>query len=322
MSLVVEVDQLCRSYGSFEALKGVTFQIHGGEIVGLLGPNGAGKSTTMKIITGYLAPTSGSARVCGLEVLADPLDVRRHIGYLPEQAPVYRDMAVRPYLDFVGRIRGLGAAERARAIDRVVQDCGLTDRLKQRISTLSRGYRQRVGLAQALLHQPELLILDEPTNGLDPNQIVEIRSLIRKLGETRTVMLSTHILSEVQASCDRVIIIHQGRLVADGSTESVMAQTAGHQLTVGLASGKVRSKESELVRELEAIDGVRQVRAAAPIDEAARFTIYADQDLRSEVFRWAVAGGHVLVELSMERTNLEDVFRRLTVEATPDGEAA
>ena len=310
---VVEVKDLVRNYGAFCAVNRISFSIQPGEIVGLLGPNGAGKSTTMKVLTGYLAPTSGRVTVAGHDVLAEPLAVQSHLGYLPENAPIYQDMSVGSYLQFIGRVRKLGRAERARAMVRVADECGLSDRISQRISTLSRGYRQRVGLAQALLHSPRLLILDEPTNGLDPNQIVEIRSLIRRVGETRTVILSTHILSEVQVSCDRVIIIHEGKIVADGATADVTAHTSGHRLSVGLGAGKVKASESQILKELRALPGVSRAESAAAIDESLRFTLVATCDVREIVFQWAVVGGHVLLELSAERTNLEEVFRSLTV---------
>jgi ABC-2 type transport system ATP-binding protein len=313
---VVEVEELRRTYGAFEALKGVSFRIEAGEIVGLLGPNGAGKSTTMKILTGYLAPTAGRAAVCGLDVLEDPIEVKRSIGYLPESAPIYGEMTVRAYLTFVGRVFHLGAAELARAIEKSAEECGITDRLGQRIGTLSRGYRQRVGIAQALLHAPLLLILDEPTNGLDPNQIIEIRGLIRKIGQTRTVILSTHILSEVQVTCDRVLIVHQGRLVADGPTAEVMGANAGQQVFVSLADGKVRVPEDQLVTQLCTIPGVARAQLANPGADRARFVLQCERDVREDVFRWAVAGGHVLVELSSQQSNLEEVFRRLTLDAT------
>jgi ABC-2 type transport system ATP-binding protein len=309
---VVEARELSRRYGRFTALDRVSFDIEAGHIVGLLGPNGAGKSTTMKILTGYLAPTGGRARVCGHDVLEDPIAAREKLGYLPESAPIYEDMTVRGFLRFAGRARSLGRAGMQRAIDRVVEECGLTDRVHQRIGTLSKGYRQRVGLAQALLHEPELLILDEPTNGLDPNQIVEIRSLIRRVGETRTVILSTHILSEVQVTCDRVVIIHQGRLVADGPTEDVIARTTGHRVSLGLAPGKVQAADAVIIEELGAIAGISRVQAVAPDGDIRRFTVHAERDVRRELFRWAVARGHELVELAGEKSNLEEVFRRLT----------
>ncbi len=309
---VVTAENLQRSYGAFQALRGVSFEIDAGEIVGLLGPNGAGKSTTMKILTGFLAPTGGSATVCGHGVLNHPVEVQTQLGYLPESAPLYPEMAVRSYLEFIGSVRGIGASELSRRLQLVVEECGLEDRLNQTIGTLSKGYRQRVGLAQALLHGPKLLILDEPTNGLDPNQIAEIRQLIRKVGQTRTVILSTHILPEVAVTCDRVMIMHEGRLVADGATEAIIARSSGQVLHVGLAAGKVKASEAQLIAGLAAIDGVTRVDRATPIDQAQRFTVHATHDVRADVYRWAVAQGHVLVELAGEQRDLEEVFRTLT----------
>jgi ABC-2 type transport system ATP-binding protein len=314
---VVEASELVRTYGAVQALRGVSFRIDKGEIVGLLGPNGAGKSTTMKILTTFLAPTSGSARVCGADVVSEPIEVRRRLGYLPESAPLYPEMRVADYLAFVADVRGLGPAERARAIERVATECDITDRLSQTIGTLSRGYRQRVGLAQALLHEPELLILDEPTNGLDPNQIAQIRDLVRRVGRTRTVILSTHILSEVEVTCDRVMIIAQGRLAADGPTAAIVGSATGRVLTIGLAASKVRASADVLAEQLGAIPGVVRVLLAAPQADALRFSVQATADVREAVFRWAVDGGHALVELSEASSNLEEVFRRLTVEAAP-----
>jgi len=314
---VIRADGIRRAYGSFEALRGLSFAVQSGEIVGLLGPNGAGKTTCMKILTGYLAPTGGTATVCGIDVLEDPLGVQRQLGYLPEGAPVYDEMSVEPYLAFVATVRGLGRAERARAIERVAEQCGLRDCLSQRISTLSRGFRQRVGLAQALLHEPRVLILDEPTTGLDPNQIVEIRGLIREVGQTRTVILSTHILSEVQVTCDRVLIIHEGQLVADDRTDRLTESVSGRILTVGLGAGKVDADRATLKAQLAGLPGVTEVVAAPPVDERHRFTLYAGSDVRDAVFHWAVARGHVLVELKAETRDLEEVFRRLTRDREP-----
>lgn len=310
---VVSVNDLGRDYGAFTALDGVSFSIESGEIVGLLGPNGAGKSTTMKILTGYLAPTRGSVAVCGMDVLEEPIGVRSNIGYLPESAPIYQEMLVGAYLHFIGQARGLGAAERARAVDRMLEECGLNDRVNQRISTLSKGYRQRVGLAQSLLHEPKLLILDEPTSGLDPNQKRDMRAIIRRVGETRTVLLSTHILPEVELTCDRVLIISQGRMVADGATEEILARGSETRLTVGLAEGKVVASDEALREQLGRIEGVKDVAMAAPVDEAVRMVVRANRDVRSDVFQWAVNQGHVLVELASDKRNLEDVFERLTL---------
>ncbi|MCB9780104.1 MAG: ATP-binding cassette domain-containing protein [Alphaproteobacteria bacterium] len=310
----IEVVDLQKHYGSLQALRGVSFRIDHGEVVGFLGPNGAGKSTAMKCLTGYIAPTGGAARIQGHDVLTEPTAARRLLGYLPENAPLYTDMRVRDYLDYVGRVRGLGESERARAIDKAAERCGIQERLGQQVGELSKGYRQRVGLAQALLHEPPILVLDEPTTGLDPNQIVEIRNLIRDIGRKRTVLLSTHILSEVQATCDRVIIIHQGQLVADGRTAEITAREAGGLLLqVTFAPGKVDPDRDELAEALQALPGVRQLsRVEAERPGWSSFELLAASDLRQELFRLAVARGLEIVELGREKTNLEEVFRRLT----------
>lgn len=315
---MIEVEGLRRRFGGasgIDALDGVSFRVDRGEIVGLLGPNGAGKTTTMSILVGLLAPTGGVARVDGHDVLLDPVAVKARVGYLAEGAPLYDEMTTRGFLAFAATARGLGPAERARALDRVAAATGLTDRMGQRIGTLSRGYRQRVGLAAALVHDPPILVLDEPTTGLDPNQVVEIRSLVRALGATRTVILSTHVLSEVEATCDRVLILHRGKLVADDRTERVIARSAGRLLWVGLGPSKVHAEPAVVAAELAAVRGVRAVRSLAPVDERYRFEVDVDAsagDLRADVFHWAVAHGHVLVELTTATRNLEDVFRQLT----------
>lgn len=312
---MIEVNGLTKSYGGFAALKGVTFTIRRGEIVGFLGPNGAGKTTTMKVLTGFVSPTGGVARVHGFDCVGESLQVRSHIGYLPESAPVYGDMLVRDYLDFIGRIRALGDVERATAIDRVAHECDIADRLAQRVSTLSKGYRQRVGLAQALLHQPPILILDEPTSGLDPNQILAIRNLIRRIGQSRTVILSTHILQEVQATCDRVIILNRGELVADAPIDHVRAAMSGGNLfRVTFADGAVRLPAADITAAVSAIPGVQRA-ALQATDEAGTFPfeVLGDRDVRAELFELAVARGLRLVELTRERSSLEEVFRRLTL---------
>jgi ABC-2 type transport system ATP-binding protein len=310
----IEVEGLHKSYGAHVALRGIDFTVRSGEVVGFLGPNGAGKSTAMKILTGYIAPSGGSARIDGHDVLGDPIAARSRLGYLPEHAPLYLDMRVEDYLTYMGNVRGLARATLRRALDRVAEETGITARLKQPIGDLSKGYRQRVGLAQALLHSPPILILDEPTTGLDPNQIVEIRNLIREVGRSKTVLLSTHILSEVQATCDRVIIIHKGALVADGSTSEITARTSGGQLLhVELAAGTVELPRAAVEAGLRALPGVEQVRVreAAAADHHA-FELLCREDIRREIFRWAVAQGLVLLEMAPERTDLEEVFRRLT----------
>jgi ABC-2 type transport system ATP-binding protein len=310
----IQVQALHKSYGRHEALRGIDFEVEAGEIVGFLGPNGAGKSTAMKILTGFLSPSSGTARIFGHEVITDPIPARRKMGYLPENAPIYPDMRVQDYLRFVARIRGLGRAEQVTSITRTAHQCGLEDRLEQSIGSLSKGYRQRVGLAQALIHSPEILILDEPTTGLDPNQIVEIRNLIRTLGQTRTVVLSTHILSEVRATCDRVIIIHQGRIVADGSTDDVASSSDGGQLLqVEIAPGNVALGPEALLEWVRSIEGVEEItlqQSAHP--EHHQMEILANRDVRAEIHKLATDQGLVLLEISRAASSLEEVFRRLT----------
>ncbi len=310
----IKLVNLHKSYGSHVALRGISFAIDEGEVVGFLGPNGAGKSTAMKILTGYLAPSDGQAFIHGIDVLASPIAAQERIGYLPENAPIYRDLRVRDYLRYIGRIRKLGAAERARAIERVAEQCAITDRLGQLVGELSKGYRQRVGLAQALLHSPSILILDEPTTGLDPNQIVEIRNLIREIGRRRTVILSTHILSEVQATCDRVVIINQGSLVADGSTGEVISRTQGGQLLqVSYAPGSVAPAAEAVLCWLEGIDGVERVMPQREADpKLYSYEVLASADVRARLFALAVEQGLVLLELTREKSDLEEVFRRLT----------
>jgi ABC-2 type transport system ATP-binding protein len=310
----IEVRDLVRSYGSFVAVDRISFAVQRGEIVGFLGPNGAGKTTTMKVLTGFLAPSAGSAAIDGIDVLDDPIAVRSRIGYLPESAPVYRDMRVVDYLSFVARVRGLARAERAAAVRRVAAQCGLTERLAQGIGSLSKGFRQRVGLAQALVHSPDILILDEPTSGLDPNQIVEIRNLIREIGRHKTVILSTHILSEVQATCDRVVIINAGKIVADGTTEDIMARQRGGQLLqVVYAPGTVKLPAEVIAEAVRAIPGVqRAARVQVSEPEACGFQVIADRDLRAELFQLAAQRGLHMLELHRETSSLEEVFQRVT----------
>lgn len=222
--ILVDVNSLIKTYGPLRAVDDLTFQVKRGEIVGLLGPNGAGKSTTMKVLTCYLVADGGTASVAGVSIDQDPVEVRRHIGYLPENAPLYTEMRVKEYLHFVGRLRGMPGARRKERIDWAVNACGLQAKYMSPIGTLSRGYRQRVGLAQAVLHDPDLLILDEPTSGLDPIQLIEIRKLIMEVGKTKTVFFSTHIMQEVEAVCNRALIINRGKLAADGSPTELKAK--------------------------------------------------------------------------------------------------
>jgi len=313
-SPVIEVQGLGRRFGSVRAVVDLSFDVAPGEVVGLLGPNGAGKSTTLALLCGMLAPTSGRATVAGLDVLTHPVEVRSAVGVLPDEPPLYDDMQVEPYLRFVASVRGMGASAATRAVSRGLEQLGLVERRRQRIGTLSRGYRQRTALAAALLHDPPIVILDEPTHGLDPAQRAELRALIRAVGAERTVLLSSHDLAEVEAVCERVLVLRRGRLVADAAVGQLTRDRDERRVWLALGQGPVRIGEAEVVDELSALDGVRTVVAAAPGDDLVRVCVVTDGDRRAVLSGWASAGGHVLVELSEERTDLEQAFLRLTEE--------
>jgi len=315
VTTAIEVSGLRKSYGSLDAVAGIDFTIRGGEVVGILGPNGAGKSTTMKILTGFLAQSEGEVRILGKDVLSDNAAAQARIGYLPEAAPIYPEMMVVDYLQYVGEVRGLGKSERELAIEKALSRCGLLDRKKQKIGTLSKGLKQRVGLAQAILHEPDILILDEPTSGLDPNQIQQIRSLIREVGETKTVLLSTHILSEVQASCDRVIIINNGVIVADGPTSEVTRIGSSETLNLIIGAGRVTMDLEAITKGLQEITGVSQVKDRFGVSlESGEISvaISSKEDVRRAVSEWISDHGLVILEMQRERLDLESVFRDLT----------
>ena len=312
---MIHVDGLTKHYGSVAAVKGISFDVHVGEVLGFLGPNGAGKTTTMRILTSFLAPSSGRAEIGGYDVFEHALEARTRIGYLPEGTPLYRDMTVLEYLKFIADIRKIpGGATRTRRLKAVVEQCGLGDRLGFLIGELSKGFRQRVGLAQAILHEPEVLILDEPTSGLDPNQIAEIRQVIKHIGESKTVIFSTHIMQEVAATCSRVLIIADGRIAADGKPDELQRRAQGHMdLSIEIIG------EAQAARAgLEAVPGVSTVTPAAADDATVegghRFLVVAapGKDPRAEIFRMAAQKGLVLTELRREQASLEDVFRSLT----------
>jgi ABC-2 type transport system ATP-binding protein len=318
---IVEARSLRKEYGSTLAVADVSFRVSRGEVVGFLGPNGAGKSTTMKMLTGYLRPTGGAALVGGIPVASDPLGAQRKIGYLPENAPLYDDMMVIDFLHFVGELRGVDAGTRKTRLKTVSERCGLGEVLGKDIGQLSKGYRQRVGLAQALLHDPDVLILDEPTSGLDPNQIVEIRHLIQELGREKTILLSTHILPEVQASCSRVIIIHRGNLVADDSTAALTESGTGAVIHVVAAGNGAALDPGQVRAQLASVPGVRAVEPeAAEGDGTVAFLVRAQgaDDPRAGLFRAAVNGGFVLLGLHREKASLEQTFRNLTKEKHAD----
>ena len=311
---MIEVRNLTKSYGSFQAVRGISFDVYPGEVLGFLGPNGAGKTTTMKILSCYLAASGGGARVGGFDVARDSLAVRRSLGFLPEDTPIYPDMTVLEYLQFVGEIRNLDADECRRRIGSLAEVCGLLQHLSRPVGELSKGLRQRAGLAQALLHDPPILILDEPTSGLDPNQIVEIRELIREIGKQKTVILSTHILPEVQATCARVVIINDGKLVADGTPAALAARQ--HQNVYQLIVDANGQPQEQVAAKLGQIAGVKRVEAGAE-DEgegAWGWTVHAsgDNDLRRELFRCIRDNDWLLLGLHRNQVTLEDVFRKLT----------
>jgi len=307
---MIQVDNITKNYGRTRALRGVSFTINKGEIVGFLGPNGAGKTTTMKILTCYLPADTGTATVAGYDVFEHPLEVRKRIGYLAEGAPLYHDMPVVDFLKFVGQMRSIPAARLRQRIGEVIGMTGLQRAVGKNIGELSKGYRQRVGLAQALLHEPDILILDEPTSGLDPNQIKEIRDLIREIGREKTVILSTHILPEVTATCDRAIIISDGRVVASGTPQELMARGSGQACVVV----QVRGPKPEVEAALAGISGVTSVETLEAVNGAARFRVSAGKvnDLPEKVFTTVVAKNWVLTELRPEGATLEDVFAELT----------
>ncbi len=306
---MIEVRGLSKLYGTERAVDGISFEVSSGEVLGFLGPNGAGKTTTMKVITCYLPPSEGTVLVDGLDVRTNSLEVRRKIGYLPEHTPLYLDMSVYDYLEFVAAMRGIERSRHAGRIADMAEVCGLGDVLTKRIEALSKGYRQRVGLAQAMIHDPDILVLDEPTTGLDPNQIVEIRALIRAVGREKTVILSTHILPEVRASCDRVLIIHRGQLVADGTPADLEASfTAGQRVQFGVSKG------TGVADVLSRQAGMTLLQEDTDSDGASVYTVTSDRpdDIRPDLFRLAVDQEWILTELHREQANLEDVFRQLT----------
>lgn len=305
---MIDAKELCKNYDDVAALSGVSFSIAAGEVIGLLGPNGAGKTTLMKILTGFLQPSSGTASVGGFDVLNDTEKVQELIGYLPENAPIYPELTVQSYLKMIAELRNIPKGKQRDRIGEAAIAVGLVDRLTKPIGTLSKGYRQRVGLAQAILHQPKLLILDEPTNGLDPTQIVEVRRLIRSLSKNSTIMVSTHILSEVEATCDRALIIIRGELKADAKL-SDMASTAQAQLVVD-SSGK----QTEIKEALEGLSGVTRVDMDERID-AVMYRVRgtgAGSDLCPQIFALAKTRDWPVMELRHETKTLESVFNELT----------
>ncbi len=314
---MIEVRNLSKSYGSFAAVKDVSFDVKKGEIVGLLGPNGAGKTSIMKVLTGYHFPSSGNALVMGHDVAEEPIEAKKSVGYLPESAPVYGEFTVMEYLGFVADARMIPKGERMNALERVVEDCGLESVTNRRIERLSKGFRQRTGLAQALIHDPPVLILDEPTTGLDPNQILEIRRLIKRLGGEKTVIFSTHILQEVEAVSDRVLILNEGRIAAEGTREEIAARLKGDERYLAIVKSPSPVTEADFAG-LPAFRKLLKTQAR----EDGRTEVLVSFDPGGgggeSVFDLAVSRGWKLSELTRESFSLEDIFIRLTREGGND----
>jgi ABC-2 type transport system ATP-binding protein len=308
---MIDASQISKRYGTTLALDQVTFQIQPGEVVGLLGPNGAGKTTMLKILTGYLPPTEGSARVANFDILDGSLEVRRRIGYLPETNPLYEELAVYESLEWTARLRGMLPSLYRGAIRQVVEVCGLSSVVAKDIAHLSKGFRQRVGLAQAILHDPEILILDEPTSGLDPNQQSEVRQLIQTLKQKKTVLLSTHILSEAQSACDRVLIIHKGKIVADGTPDMLRQRMSkGQRLLLELKAPAALARDT-----LAKLPGVERVTIQKEVNSHVVLTLESQEaDLREAVFELAVEKRWPIMQMTPETFSLEDVFRQLTTQ--------
>ena len=308
---MIEVQDLTKYYGTKMALDKVSFTVRKGEVLGFLGPNGAGKSTAMKIITCYLSPTEGTVKVDGLDVFEDSLEVRKRIGYLPETPPLYLDMSVKNYLEFAAKIKGVGAKALKGSVDTVVEKCGITQYYNTQCRALSKGFRQRVGIAQAMVHNPPVLILDEPTIGLDPIQIVEIRELIKSFGGSHTVVLSTHILSEVDMTCERVIIINDGVVVASDSTANLRSKIPQmEQIYI-----EVRGTKQELHSKLEKLPGVVSVKEETEPDTIVKYTLEVDNktDIRSEIAKTVLNENIELLQLKNLSLSLEDIFIKVTM---------
>lgn len=306
---MIEVSNVSRIFGTFRAVNDVSFSIPTGQIVGLLGPNGAGKTTTMRMITGFLKPTSGTIKIDGTDITENPVESKRKIGYMPESAPLYGDMIVDDYLRYIARMQ---QQDENVKVPLLCRECGLEEVMHKNIGELSRGYRQRVGLAHALMNDPEILILDEPTSGLDPNQVEDVRALIKEIGKTRTVIISTHILSEVEMLCSRVIIISGGKLVADSPTDQLRTRY-GNAAVVRV---NANATEAQLSDSLKGIDGIQSLSfEKAETGATALIAIQGDKEIRPAVAKAVLSSGYDLYELSLQRNSLEDVFHILTTGA-------
>jgi len=313
---VIKVTDLSKNYGPVEAVKSISFEIQDGEIVGFLGANGAGKTTTLKMMTGYLVPTSGKIEVNELNIIDNNHEIQKQIGYLPELNPLYPEMRVYEYLEFLAGIRKISGREFKEALARVVEQCGLRGVVHKNISDCSKGYKQRIGLAAAMIHDPKILILDEPVTGLDPNQIVEIRKLIKSLGKEKLVLMSSHILQEIQATVDRIIIINQGEIVANGTSDELMSNFMGNVLL----NMEIKGAAPESIEHIQAI--LPSVKFVSMEDangiSQVQFEYGKGQDPREELFKYAVGNNWSILKMTPHTTNLEDIFRNLTMEGGVD----
>lgn len=300
----IKVSELTKLYGKQKALDQVSFEVQPGEVLGFIGPNGAGKTTAMKILTGYIAPTSGVAYVNDKSVEKNAFDIRKEIGYLPEHNPLYEEMYVKEYLQYVAGLYGMKKVARIR-IEDIIEQTGLEKEKRKKIGALSKGYKQRVGLAQAIIHDPGVLILDEPTSGLDPNQIIEIRNLISSLGEKKTVMLSTHLMQEVEAICDRIIIINHGKIIADGKVDEIQKTIDQNKQTILVEFNT--SVEQKLIEEIEGVNQVKKINETNWLVESLQ-----EEDIRQRIFDFAVANNISVLSMQKKEQSLEEVFHELT----------
>ena len=310
---MIHAEKLIKYYNDLCAVDNINFDVRKGEIVGLLGPNGAGKSTTLRMLTGYIRPTSGTIMVKDYDINDNPLEIKRMLGYLPESAPLYHDMLVYDYLNYVADIRELGSDKKSARIKELAYLCGISEVMHQAIGELSKGYKQRVGLAHAMMNDPEILVLDEPTSGLDPNQIIEIRDIIREIGKEKTVILSTHILSEAEATCDRMMIINNGKIVADDSTSALKESAGGESIL------KITLKNTDFTaakESFEGLDSVTEISGDITTEGYVRMSLKSrsDIDVREQIYNHIKQTDWVLLELFQETRTLENVFRELTKE--------
>lgn len=308
MNSIIEVKNLVKKYGNFTAVDNISFEVGQGEIVGFLGPNGAGKTTSLRIVTGYFPPTRGTCKIMGFDMEKSPIDAKAKIGYLPENNPLYNEMKVIEYLEFIGGLRKL--ENLTSRIKEVATNCGLKNVILKPIGELSKGYRQRVGLAQAIIHEPEILIMDEPTEGLDPNQIVEVRELIKELGQKKTVIISTHRLSEVEATCKRVIIINHGKIVADAPKDEMHRLAAGE----AIIELEVKAPKDKVLTTIKEMAGVKNIEVKSEQGDITNYKIETEQniDLREAVSKTCVSNNWMIVGIQRKTASLEDIFRELT----------